>query len=70
MSTHVFRSLCEQLGYDPHSVLSVRVNSSQVVVVTKNELGHLRVTNYEQAEDGLRRAAQGPPFVSRTRHAS
>jgi hypothetical protein len=63
MKVNVFRSLCEQLGYDPEAVLSVRVNVDQVVVVTKNESGRLGVTNYELGDGELRRASQGPLFA-------
>lgn len=63
MSLDVFRALCERLGYDPTSVLSVRVNPRQVVVVAKNEVGELHVTNYEQADSGLRRVSQGANFA-------
>jgi hypothetical protein len=63
MSLDVFPALCEQLGYDPASVLSVRVNPRQVVVVARNGKGELNVTNYEQGDAGLRRVAQGPSFA-------
>jgi hypothetical protein len=63
MSLDVFRSFCEILGYDPTSVLSVRVNPRQVVVVAKNDVGELHVTNYEQADSGRRHVSQGANFV-------
>ncbi|MGY1807004.1 biotin carboxylase N-terminal domain-containing protein [Blastococcus sp. SYSU D00669] len=46
VSTSLFRWLCEELGYAPEHVLSVRLNRTEAVVVTRDDAGQLRVVNH------------------------
>ena len=64
MQGRLFRALCEQLGYPPDAVLSVRIDSDQVVVVTRAS-GQLSVTTYGQSEGGLELVSQGRPVGPR-----
>ena len=64
MKGDLFRALCEQLGYAPESVFSVRVDADRVVVVTRAS-GQLRVTTFGQSEGGLEVVSRGRPVGPR-----
>jgi hypothetical protein len=44
VTTEFFDDVCEQLGYEPASVLSIRINRSKVVVTHADEQGDLHST--------------------------
>ena len=56
----LFRRLCEELGYAPDRVASVRLNATQVVVVEREAAGLLHITTYEPVDERLRLVARGP----------
>ena len=58
----LFHWLCEELGYDPDRVASVRVHSEQVVVIERDPAGLLHITTYEPADGCLRFVSRGPAF--------
>jgi hypothetical protein len=64
MNGNLFGALCEQLGYTPDGVLSVRVDADQVVVVTRAS-GQLRVTTFRQSPGGLELVSRGRPVGPR-----
>jgi hypothetical protein len=64
MKGNLFRELCEQLGYTPEGVFSVRMDADRVVVVTRAS-GQLRVTTFGQAEEGLTLVSEGCPVGPR-----
>jgi hypothetical protein len=64
MQGNLFHALCEQLGYRPAAVLSVRIDAGQVVIVTRAS-GQLRVTTYVQSDGGLELVSRGCPVGPR-----
>jgi len=64
MKGDMFRTLCEELGYLPDGVLSVRIDAVQVVVVTRAS-GQLSVTTFRQSEGGLELVSRGRPVGPR-----
>jgi hypothetical protein len=64
MKDHLFRFLCEHVGYPPDTVVSVRLDADQVVVVTRTA-GQLRVTTFRQSEGGLELVSRGRPVGPR-----
>jgi hypothetical protein len=46
MIAHLFSTLCETLGYDPDSVVSVRVNPRKVVISHIDSSGMLGSTTH------------------------
>jgi len=46
MIAHLFVALCETLGYDPDSVMNVRVNPRKVVIIHIDSSGMLCSTTH------------------------
>jgi hypothetical protein len=64
MKGEIFGALCEELGYLPDDVLSVRIDAAQVVVVTRAS-GQLSVTTFRQSDGGLELVSRGRPVGPR-----
>jgi hypothetical protein len=56
----LFPWLCQELGYAPDQVISVRLNSEQIVVVEREPAGSLHIATYEPADGRLQLVARGP----------
>jgi hypothetical protein len=63
----LFRRLCEDLGYDPDAVLSVRLTAEQAVVVVGDGPGQLHVETYATSPAGLHLVGRGPSIGPRAR---
>ena len=60
MESDVFDGLCRALGYQPDSVLSIRVNPREVVVVHVDATGDLRRVIHRIGDE--RRHRPAPPL--------
>ena len=61
MSVDLFRLLCEELGYEPKDVLSVRVNPRRAFVSFVNSSGELCRANHVRRAEGFVPVAMNAP---------
>jgi hypothetical protein len=64
MDFDVFDGLCQALGYQPASVLSIRVNPREVVVVHVDATGDLRRVIHRIGDERRHRPASAPGVVA------
>jgi hypothetical protein len=63
MNSDVFDGLCRALGYPPDSVLSIRVNPREVVVVHVDATGDLRRAIHRIGDERRHRPPPPPGVV-------
>jgi hypothetical protein len=70
MDSDLFDGLCRALGYQPDSVLSIRVNPREVVVVHTDATGGLRRAIHRIGDERRHRPAPPPGVVAPSGHAA
>jgi hypothetical protein len=61
MNSDIFTRLCEELGHDARNVVSIRVNESEVVILTRQS-GRMCVVTHRHGHDGSHLVSQGALF--------
>jgi len=61
MNSDIFTRLCEELGHDARNVVSIRVNESEVVILTRQS-GRMCVVTHRHGHDGSHLVSRGALF--------